>query len=144
MLSAICLNLDQSKILSSGNGLRNWKQTITLSLTLLQIFHALTTLKKKPLKTLWEKEKYTIPSIGSETESKLLSLTLLQMFQALTTLRKKPFENNMRKGENAVNRHFLLFCTNVFYSFRQKIHHLDHFQLFTKQLDFNPVQNARF
>ena len=29
MLSAICFNLDQSKILSSGNGLRSQRQKIT-------------------------------------------------------------------------------------------------------------------
>ena len=50
MSSAICLNLDQSKILSSGNGL-NLSQTSPS-------FVCLTSL----LNTLWEKEKLLVKS----------------------------------------------------------------------------------
>ena len=34
----------------------------------------------------------------------------------LTTLKKKPFENNVGKGENAGNQHFLVFpkCFLIF------------------------------
>ena len=33
---------------------------------------------------------------------------ILSYGNGLTTLRKEPFENNLRKGENADNKHFLL------------------------------------
>ena len=41
MSSAICLNLDQSKILSSGKGLKLWKFSLTHS-------HTMTPLGNKP------------------------------------------------------------------------------------------------
>ena len=79
MLSAICFNLDQSKILSSGN----W----------LTLYH-------------------TIPTFNDPEE------------------KKKPSKKIVEKGENAGNKHFLLFpqCFQPYPS-KNKNHHFSYFIL---------------
>ena len=55
MASAICFNLDQSKILWSGNGLMLYYTILTLN----------NPLESRLLKTLWEKENMLETSIFS-------------------------------------------------------------------------------
>ena len=69
MSSAICFNLDQSKILSSGNGL-------TLSQTSAGFYVYITSL----LKTLWEKEKLLVMSNFS------FSYSVLYQFEELSAI----------------------------------------------------------
>ena len=54
-------------------------------------------------------------SFNSTTQSRLL-----------TTLEKKPFENIVGKGENACNKHFLLFFHNVFYPISNTNYYLNY------------------
>ena len=79
MSSGICFNLDQSKILSSGIGLR-----------------------RKLLKTFWEKEQMLVT----------------------TTLKMEAFENILKKRENAGNQHFLLCPKSSFLPVPKQISHL--------------------
>ena len=72
MLSAICFNLDQSKILSYGNELnmQNSQQHISIALRLggLTLYYTIPTFndpehERGLLKTLWEKEKMLETSV---------------------------------------------------------------------------------
>ena len=72
MLSAICLNLDQSKILSSGNGLKNCLLYISSSYNVNPFPKKpwfLCVCSTNPLKTLQEKEKLLVTSNFSFSHS---------------------------------------------------------------------------
>ena len=90
MSSAICFNLNQSKILLSGSkillsgyGLRNGLIRKSLCADALTLYH-------------------TIRTFNAPKEAGLGK-------HCLTTLKKTPFKNIVGKGENAGDQHFLLF-----------------------------------
>ena len=66
----------------------------------------------KEKKTLWEKKKLLVTSKFSFSHSvfkRLVQQTCKIQGLFGKGLRKKPFENNVGKGQNAGNQHFLLF-----------------------------------
>ena len=102
MSSAICFNLDRSKILWFCNVLNPFKHDFQSSRNI----------------------KFVISANGFGP----VQLFSTQS-QLLTTLRKKASEKIFGKGEKAGNQQFLFFSQNVFYPSKNKFHFLSHFNL---------------
>ena len=114
MSSAICFNLDQSKILSFGNrkikGVKfskiesntsfDWLKQIFLSQTKM-FMGCLNIVRLIPRKKMWPASKMT-HIINSLPQSRLLR-----------TLNEKTFENIVGKGENSGNQHFSPFRKQI-------------------------------
>ena len=119
MSSVICFNLDQSKILSSGNELIWQMQTVNLDNVKILFGKRLSLIDGL-------RDNYTIittlfcPSLCVSKSSSLISVNnhdrqsslIINPFphnNLLTSVGNKPFENTVGKGEIACNKQFLLF-----------------------------------
>ena len=120
MSSAICFNLDQSKILSSDKGLNLSTQVLVL--------HVCST---KRLKTLGEKEKSLVTSNFSFFPTGFS--TLLKKFSSFLSNLKfvgwKRVLKTLGKEEIARNEQFLLFPHRVFYPFGEVFIILNKFKI---------------